>query len=75
MQTCTPNECKLSCVGMGDVRAYIGIEEGGELALTAIALLTGGDYHMGGAEGVGQKQVSPPALLFPGVSLAKYKPQ
>ncbi|KAK9905956.1 hypothetical protein WJX75_009484 [Coccomyxa subellipsoidea] len=54
--TCTPNECKLSCVGMGDVRAYIGIEEGGELALTAIALLTGGDYHMGGAEGVGQKQ-------------------
>ncbi len=60
-QTSTPNECKLSSVAMSDVRAYLSIDEGGELALTAIALLTGGDYHMGGAEGVGQKQVISPA--------------
>jgi len=43
---------------MSDVRAHLGIERGGELALTAIALLTGGDYHLGGAEKVGSKQVS-----------------
>ena len=47
---------------MDDVRACLGIQEGGELALTAIALLSGGDYHLGGAEKVGQKQAS---LLVP----------
>ncbi|BDA47624.1 probable flap endonuclease GEN-like 1 at N-terminal half [Coccomyxa sp. Obi] len=54
--TNTPNECKLLSVRMDDVRACLGIQEGGELALTAIALLTGGDYHLGGADRVGQKQ-------------------
>ena len=42
---------------MADVRAYFGIEEGGALALTALALLTGGDYNAGGADKVGHKQV------------------
>ncbi len=53
---------------MDDVRACLGIQEGGELALTAIALLSGGDYHMGGAEKVGQKQASllvPTCMLLP----------
>ncbi|CAL8471936.1 g11478 [Coccomyxa elongata] len=54
--TNTPNECKLLSVRMDDVRACLGIREGGELALTAIALLTGGDYHLGGADRVGQKK-------------------
>ena len=42
---------------MADVRAYFGIMEGGPLALTAVALLTGGDYNVGGAEKVGHKLV------------------
>lgn len=62
-QTNTPNECKLLSVRMDDVRACLGIQEGGELALTAIALLTGGDYHLGGAERVGHKQASPLCYL------------
>lgn len=58
VQTATPKDCELSRVRMSDVRAHLGIERGGELALTAIALLTGGDYHLGGAERIGSKQVS-----------------
>ena len=42
---------------MADVRAYFGISRGGALALTAVALLSGGDYHQSGAERVGHKLV------------------
>lgn len=56
-QTAMPNECKLTRVQMAKVRRHLGIEEGGESALTAVALLTGGDYNQGGAERVGHKQV------------------
>ncbi len=53
-------------VRMADVRRHLGIARGGECALTAVALLTGGDYNQGGAEGVGQKQVGASLLLLPG---------
>ena len=44
-------------VRMADVRACFVIEAGGALALTAVALLVGGDYNAGGADKVGHKQV------------------
>jgi hypothetical protein len=42
---------------MEHVRKHLGLKYGGELALRAIALLTGGDYNQGGADRVGPKQV------------------
>lgn len=35
------------------VRRRLGIEEGGSAALCAMALLTGNDYHLEGAKGIG----------------------
>lgn len=38
---------------MDCVRRRLGIEEGGSDALCAMALLTGNDYHLEGAKGIG----------------------
>ncbi|CAL5220963.1 g3069 [Coccomyxa viridis] len=54
--TATPNQCVLSSLDMARVRAYLGISADGHLALIAMALLLGGDYHMRGAERIGPKQ-------------------
>ncbi len=57
VQTATPNQCVLASIDMAKVRAYLGISADGHLALIAMALLLGGDYHMRGAERIGPKQV------------------
>ena len=57
MQTATANQCALVSLDMARVRAYLGIRANGHLALIAMALLLGGDYHMRGAERIGPKQV------------------
>ena len=59
LQTATPNLCVLASLDMAQVRAYLGISADGHLALIAMALLLGGDYHMRGAEKIGPKQVRP----------------
>lgn len=40
---------------MEDVRRMLGIQEGGQQALIAVAQLAGGDYDVQGAERVGDE--------------------
>ena len=56
MQTGTPSQCALVRLDMSLVRQHLGLASGGHQALTAIALLVGGDYFIRGAERIGPKQ-------------------
>jgi len=49
----SPEKCQLHVVRMESIRQTLGLAAGGAAALTAAAVLIGGDYNYGGASGVG----------------------
>lgn len=54
MQTDDCRKSQLSNCDITDVRKMLGITEGGQRALIAIAQLAGGDYDITGAQRVGE---------------------
>ncbi|EFN56935.1 hypothetical protein CHLNCDRAFT_143468 [Chlorella variabilis] len=55
LQTGQPRECELRRVGMAAVRRRLGLRRGGTKALGVLAMLSGSDYDLEGAQGVGSK--------------------
>ncbi|KAK9818436.1 hypothetical protein WJX72_012549 [[Myrmecia] bisecta] len=53
LQTAEPGNAELVRCCMADVRRALGLKRGGQLALLAVGLLTGGDYDTQGATNVG----------------------
>ena len=54
MQTASPKESEVECADVAAVRRLLGLARGGAGACTALALLCGGDYDLGGADAVGR---------------------
>ena len=50
-----PKTCLAHVSDMSRIRALFGLSTGGQLALTALAALAGGDYLVGGLKQVGEK--------------------
>lgn len=53
-QTAAPRESELERAELAAVRSLLGLARGGAAACTALALLAGGDYDLGGADAVGR---------------------
>lgn len=53
-QTATQSKSELVRVDLADIRAQLGLAGGGQEALLAMALLTGGDYDVAGLANVGK---------------------
>ncbi|KFM26231.1 Flap endonuclease GEN-like protein 1 [Auxenochlorella protothecoides] len=53
LSTLKPGECELVSCDLGDIRKALGIQRGGQVALSVIAMLAGSDYDLVGTSGVG----------------------
>ncbi|KAL6777267.1 XPG3 [Auxenochlorella protothecoides x Auxenochlorella symbiontica] len=53
LSTLKPGECELVSCDLGDIRKALGIQRGGQAALSVIAMLAGSDYDLVGTSGVG----------------------
>ena len=53
LQTGQPKECELKRVRMASIRQRLGLTQGGAKALSVLAMMSGSDYDLDGAQGVG----------------------